>query len=295
MDVSVGVVGGDLVILGTPGADRLLVSGGPGAYSVAAFGGTTFNDGQTSGLFSGVTGDVRVNLRGGDDTLILQGFTAANDLDVATGGGDDAVTLNSAAVIGRADIDLGGGSDLISVRNTLFVGPTVIDAGGGSDQIDLTSSAFFGPTIIDGGPGNDTLIDNGFNQFARGAVRLRSLAVPFSLTGAGSLNPATGFFAASGTASLLGTWVNQGIATLTPIPNTPLANVVGEATFLGQNRDRLDTTFDGVLNLDSGQATGQFFVQGGTGIFEGARGTLQLNLSGVTDFTFTLTGTLIYD
>jgi len=66
---------------------------------------------------------------------------------------------------------------------------------------------------------------------------------------------------------------------------------------LGYRREELlDMTFEGLLDLTTGHATGTFTIIGGTGRFQNASGTLNLQLDHAPDgtFGFTLDGTIDY-
>ena len=122
---------------------------------------------------------------------------------------------------------------------------------------------------------------------------------PMALTGSGNatLNPdgSGGTTIASGTATHLGKWTEEGVLTFTATsdPNLILAN--GEGTFTATDGDQLFTTItDAVLDLTTGIATGAFVFVGGTGRFEGASGSIDfvVNQDPAGPFDVTAVGTI---
>ena len=122
---------------------------------------------------------------------------------------------------------------------------------------------------------------------------------PFYLQGAGqlSVDPDTvdGTFTASGRATHLGRWTNEGTIQFTPAGGNTLA-AVGEVTFTAANGDTVHMTIDGVLDLGTGMATATFTVDGGTGRFAGAEGEADSIILQNPDgsFSFSLDGVIDY-
>ena len=136
-NVQVNVVNGDLVLRG----DNLqsdvqivqtIVDGAPvaGSYYVAPRNGTTINgltnDGQPIGdYFENVTGDIRVNLYGGNDRLLLgngsrdANFIVPRDLIIDMGGGADVVTADRITVRDDASIVTGDGNDNVTFKGSV--------------------------------------------------------------------------------------------------------------------------------------------------------------------------------
>lgn len=136
-NVQVNVVNGDLVLRG----DNLqsdvqivqtMVDGSPvaGSYYVAPRNGTRINgllnDGQPIGdYFENVTGDVRVNLSGGNDRLLLGNgssngnFIVPRDLIIDMGGGADVVTADRITVRDDATIVTGDGNDNVTFKGSV--------------------------------------------------------------------------------------------------------------------------------------------------------------------------------
>lgn len=131
-DVTAYVSGGDLVLTGDSLQNDLQIvqtmqNGAPiaGSYYVAPRNGTTLN-GQAAGhYFEGVTHDMRINLGGGNDRLILgngssdDNFIVPNDLSIDMGGGADVVTVDRISVRDDATILTGDGNDSVSFKGSV--------------------------------------------------------------------------------------------------------------------------------------------------------------------------------
>jgi hypothetical protein len=121
-------------------------------------------------VVDGITGDIRISTRAGDDRISLNNVFVAGNVFIDTGAGDDLVQLgstNSNEVSTARDLSviLGDGDDWLVGANVFVRGNQSIDAGAGNDQVYLagiaapfalgTSSA--GATIVQGGDGDDVL------------------------------------------------------------------------------------------------------------------------------------------
>ena len=131
-NVLVSVSSGNLVVSGDSGANELRViqslqNGAPiaGRFFITGQNGTTIN-GQTTGqFFQNVTGDLQINLNGGNDRLTLgdgisnSRFIVPRDLQVGMGDGNDVVNLNRISVRDDATIFTGAGGDSVTVRGSI--------------------------------------------------------------------------------------------------------------------------------------------------------------------------------
>jgi hypothetical protein len=145
-DVSVDVVNGNLIIRGDEADNSISIAAGAeaGAYVVTglatAGGDTTINGGpETVFNASGVTGDIDVRLRDGDDTLAIGAINVADDLKISMGQGDDTVTLETGvSVAGELSIKTDGGDDSITATGVTVQESAHINAGTGNDTVSLT-------------------------------------------------------------------------------------------------------------------------------------------------------------
>jgi hypothetical protein len=206
---------------------------------------TTFNNGKTFDVFSvkqsdGVT-HIKVDLRGGDDRLILHDLTLVNFKGV-----------------GSVEVDMGKGDDTVVVDH-VFVGPA-------------------GSRSIDGGRGTDLFVDRGRNIGVPAPVNFETRDVAFNLTGwSGQFvfdpnDPSSATYTASGPA-LLGINRNRGTITFTsgPTPGT-LTGTGTDATFIAADGSTVTGRFVGTLNLVDGKATAKWEFTGGTGRFANLTG-----------------------
>lgn len=133
-------------------------------------------------VVSGVTGNVIMNMNGGNDAVLVedgQGTfatlpglpttfqlpTFAKNLQVNMGAGQDTFTTDGMTVEGRMILDTGFGNEADTVQlsdvdvNAVNTGGLAleIDTQGGNDQLNIQDSVFRGLTDIDTGSEDDTL------------------------------------------------------------------------------------------------------------------------------------------
>ena len=106
------VSGGSLILIGDNASNEVLIDGlvdalpdGSDApveafFAVSGSGGTTIN-GAPSQMFEGVTRDIRVRLRGGDDALWVVWGAVPGNLNIDAGSGNDRVSVDH-FVVGRS-------------------------------------------------------------------------------------------------------------------------------------------------------------------------------------------------
>jgi hypothetical protein len=151
--------GGNLYIIGD-GNDNVLALWNVGANAIriagTGVGGTTINGSSTALVFSLGTGkSVFINLRGGDDTIVLG--------DNPGDGGS-----RSLAILGNLRIDLGDGNNTVGLENLFVRGTTTIRAGAGNDTVDIDTTPGGIPTFLKGnftatlGDGNNQVIGETF-------------------------------------------------------------------------------------------------------------------------------------
>src|SRR5262245_49840932 len=90
--------GGVLTIKGDADGNGIHITpAGGSSYDIAPSDATTTINGASDFIAAGVTGDVKISLGDGDDTLIIEDTNAQpfpDDLTIRTGGGNDSVELN---------------------------------------------------------------------------------------------------------------------------------------------------------------------------------------------------------
>ena len=131
-NVLVSVSAGNLVVSGDSGGNELriiqsLQNGAPiaGRFFITGQNGTTINGQSVGQFFQNVSGDLRINLNGGNDRLTLgdgvsnSRFIAPRDLQVDMGDGNDVVRLDRVSVRDDARLVTGAGSDSVFVKGTI--------------------------------------------------------------------------------------------------------------------------------------------------------------------------------
>ncbi|MDB5338653.1 MAG: Phosphoesterase, PA-phosphatase related protein [Planctomycetaceae bacterium] len=141
---------GILTITGSADADRVTVqpAGQPGSVRISVAGGTV--NSQQFVELQGLTKDLRAFLAGGNDQIVIQGFTGANalpkNLIVDTGDGADVVDIHNVKVNGTTKLTLDAGSDLLQIDDAQFVKKATLDSGDGDDGILLDRRTDFSGT-----------------------------------------------------------------------------------------------------------------------------------------------------
>ena len=180
-DVEVRVTGGgDLRLDGDDESNQVSLLTLPnGDMTVVGNDGTTIN-GAASQTFSGVTDDVRVNLRDGNNLLLLDGTRIPDRLTVRTGDGSDVLFINpqdqDVVIGGNVSINLGDGDNsLVSLEGGVEVaGRMSVRMGDGIDDITLRSIAMNDRVRINTGDGSDDVAISSGQMAARSRFNLGS-------------------------------------------------------------------------------------------------------------------------
>lgn len=127
----------------------------------------TANDGETiidNGFSSSqLSGDVRINLRGGDDYIYLDGPVYSNspidDVRIVGGAGDDYINARHlSGLSGNVKISGGGGSDYLALKYSDVSGNVSISGGSGDDMVGASyNEDISGNLRISTGGGNDSV------------------------------------------------------------------------------------------------------------------------------------------
>jgi len=161
-NLSVVLNGGTLVIRGDDLSNGVEVTQGAeaGQFVVTGLnvGGATTVNGQAAVTVAGVTGDVIIDLRGGDDQVVVgDGVAVPRDLRVRTGLGNDTVTLADVTVGEDLTVETGLGNDTVSVADVMVGGDSRVETGGGNDTVQITDSLFSRELRVILGDGDDAL------------------------------------------------------------------------------------------------------------------------------------------
>jgi hypothetical protein len=202
MAVTTSLAGGSLTITGDSAADDIAIVGTARAGELVVYGNNgTFVNGTQNGLvtISGVSGDVTVDLNGGNDVLSMDSTYIAGAITINTGDGDDSVTLGAHSVVSPARdlaVNTGAGNDRVSeLQYAVYVGGAhAVDLGAGDDVATLVGASAVGgrhalafqhpgiPSVsLAGGDGNDSLLAIGVTArlqlYVQGGLGANSLAV----------------------------------------------------------------------------------------------------------------------
>src|SRR5687768_2466708 len=101
------VVDGDLIIIGDPAANRIMLDG-EGLLSTEIrirSEDTSVNDQFGEIVITGVTRDIKISLRDGDDVLDLEQLHAKRDLRIFTRQGADRITVEGVGIERRLHVE----------------------------------------------------------------------------------------------------------------------------------------------------------------------------------------------
>ena len=167
-DVSVRVAGGDLIVNGDSNGNEIVIrsTATSGEFLVQGIGGTKV-EGTNSVTVQGVDDDVRINLRGGDNIVLMTAYGSdflchnfsVNDVRIRTGNGNDIVEFDNTMVVGNARVSTRGGHDVVFIHSAIVSGTTNINTASGDDTTELTQSVFKKRVSVNLASG-----DEGFNS-----------------------------------------------------------------------------------------------------------------------------------
>ena len=156
--------GGDLRVTGDGQNNVVQISTViPGFVTISGDNGTTINGDAFVNIslaeFAGsLADDVIVNLRGGDDRVIVGelGFTTSigDQLVITGGGGDDNVGLYQ-VLADDVKVFAGGGNDLVGITNSSIVSTMTVSGAGGNDAVYFECSFVSDFARINTGSGED--------------------------------------------------------------------------------------------------------------------------------------------
>ena len=163
---------GDLIISGDRDDNDLEVDIDVfGNVSIEGRNGTVIDEGNLA--TSQVSGDIRINLRGGNDELVLstgQGAFAFENLVAQMGTGNDYFGLIDFAATGGVTVVSGAGEDVTNIREGEIDGDVRISSGGGHDINSVGTNTVLRNLSMHSGAGND---DNYFyGAIAHGRITI---------------------------------------------------------------------------------------------------------------------------
>jgi hypothetical protein len=169
-NVQASVANGDLIISGDSRNNNIIVIQEFAAGQVRVIGraGTTVN-GERGIFAEGVTNDIDIAMRGGDDFVRVEVIPGANpipgDLRINTGRQDDVVELLGVTVSAETQINTGSGNDIIFIDGVFshteafvrsdFTGRFAVEAGDEEDLLEMNHATFRGEVDVNLGNGID--------------------------------------------------------------------------------------------------------------------------------------------
>ncbi|MGC4014617.1 MAG: hypothetical protein QM755_08905 [Luteolibacter sp.] len=180
-NISAYMDGGDLVVCGTSGADKVDVKQvGPVTWQMIGMAGTKIN-GYAVQEFDVYCG-MRFDMKGGNDCVVLHDGVIPKSVRVYMGSGNDAVTFSNLTIGGEVSIPeaavvSGGGSsggymcvkgddgnDAINIANVVVLNNTIWYGGQDSDLLSVRGEGGYGSkwSTIAGCSGNDRIVVQNF-------------------------------------------------------------------------------------------------------------------------------------
>jgi len=166
-NVQVSVVNGNLIIQGDNRDNNIIVTEG----NIAGRANTTINGQRNISPPEGVTGDIVINMKGGNDFVRVElpgdipaNFSVLHDLEINMGPVNDILELLLVRVPEETRIDTAGGHDIIFVDGVFragefvrseFTGKFTVSTGSGEDLLEFRNAIFAGAVDVDLGSDND--------------------------------------------------------------------------------------------------------------------------------------------
>ena len=149
--VQVSVENGNLIIQGDNRDNNIIVTEG----NITGRAGTTINGQRNIFPPEGVTGDIVINMKGGNDFVRIElpgsNFAVQHDLEINMGPGNDILELLQVRVPEETRIDTAGGHDIIFIDGVLgvndyirseFIGRFQVETGSGEDLLEFHHTIF---------------------------------------------------------------------------------------------------------------------------------------------------------
>jgi hypothetical protein len=158
-DVVATFIGGNLYITGDSQGNYINVkNAGLGDNRITVDGsGTTVNGASADWTTpTPVTGNIIIRMNGGNDTLLLQNFTAPRTLTADMGEGENTLTATNQEWSGAATLKSGGGADTFTLNGVVASSNVSIQGGGGGNTISLDTNEFMKSLSVTNGSGGST-------------------------------------------------------------------------------------------------------------------------------------------
>lgn len=201
-DVQVSVVDGNLIIRGDNRDNNIIVTEG----NITGRATTTINGQRSIFPPEGVTGDIVINMKGGNDFVRVElpgtNFAVQHDLEINMGAGNDILELLQVKVPEETRIDTAGGHDNIFIDGVFragefnrpeFAGKFMVDTGNGKDLLEFHNAIFSGAVDVNLGSGTDAACSTEDSEFQLPEQAVFNGGPPSGFPGDGFVAPGTQF------------------------------------------------------------------------------------------------------
>ena len=206
-NVLVNVQNGNLVIQGDAGDNNIIVV----ESGVVGRAGTTVNGERGLFFIDGVTNDVRIDMKGGNDFLRVElpgtNFAISNNLVIRMGEGDDNIELLQTRAPNETRIHTEEGNDVVFIDGVTrfsqffrsdFFGKFVLRTGVGNDLFEFHNTTFHGEVDVMLGTGNDGACTTQDAEFVMPKLASFDGGGPSGFLGDGFVSPSLEFTALLG-------------------------------------------------------------------------------------------------
>ena len=175
-DVQVSVKNGNLIIRGDEHDNNIILT----ENGIAGRAGTTINGERHIFIPEGVTNDIDISMKGGDDFVRVElpgtNFAISHDLEINMGSGDDIIELLQVKVPEETRIETGNGNDIIFIDGVLgvnefimsdFTGKFKLETGSGEDLFEFHHTIFQGEVDVRLGSGIDSACNTEDSEIQR--------------------------------------------------------------------------------------------------------------------------------
>ncbi len=163
-NVQVSVANGNLIIRGDDHDNNIIIT----ESIIAGRATTTINGERRIFIPDGVTGDIDIKMKGGNDFVRVElpgtNFAVPQDLEINMGAGNDIIELLQVKVPAETRIDTAGGNDIVFIDGVFnssefvrseFTGKFQVETGNGEDLLEFHHAIFSGEVDVKLGTGID--------------------------------------------------------------------------------------------------------------------------------------------
>jgi hypothetical protein len=201
-DVQVTVKNGNLIIRGDDQDNNIILT----ESVIAGRAGTTVNGQREILVPEGVTNDININMKSGNDFVRVElpgtNFAVLHDLEINTGSGTDMLELLQVKVPEETRIDTGNGNDIIFIDGVFdgnqfiqseFTGKFKVETGSGEDLLEFHHAIFQGQVDVKLGSGIDSACSTEDSEFLMPEQAVFNGGAPSGFPGDGFVAPSIEF------------------------------------------------------------------------------------------------------